>query len=397
MADHPSDTSTLTLPMPPKLRLVSPTSYAILDDHETDDTRLQMAVREQLLRAKQLLMQLKSLGQTPDTPGLQHHLALLRLTMRSLEMDGLTPIHLRDVRTVLDDVTRHLNQRSAERRQQQTLLEQRNLLSEWFEGAISKDSWPLDTIRDLAQQLHRDYLFQGLPLHWHAASPEEPYLWAAAHGLNTAQVLQRMLSPHRHSSRHILNAILAGLLHDLGMTRLPVRVLTAQEQTNTTTKQQWRSHATWLAERLRPHLHPEEFDVAQAIAEHHERLDGLGYPNSLKGSQLQELGRQLAVADTYAALCQPRPHREAYTPKQAVKLILQEAQSGRFDELAALMLLPWARVPAGSNIELSDGSQGKVIAWHPHHYWQPIVSLQNGHDLMKVIDLEVARDRHVVG
>jgi HD-GYP domain-containing protein (c-di-GMP phosphodiesterase class II) len=393
MTDHPSDHSSATLTLPPKLRLLPSASYASIDLDDQNEDRLQLAVREQLLRAKQLLMQLKSLGQTPDTPGLQHNLALLRLTMRSLEMDDLTSQHIRDVRTVLDDVTRHLNQRSAERRVENAWHEQRSVLSEWFEAAISKDAWPLDEVRDLAQQLHREFLFQAPPLHWHQASPEDPYLWAASHGLNTAQVLQRMLHPQRHTSRHILNAILAGLLHDLGMTRLPVRVLCALEQTNPTTKQQWRSHATWLAERLRPHLHPEEFDVAQAIAEHHERLDGSGYPQQLKGMELIELGRQLAVADAYAALCQPRPHRPAYTTRQAVRLILQEARQGRFDELVTLLLLPWARLPAGSSVELSDGSQGKVIAWHPHQLGQPVVTIESQN---RVIDLEMTRDRQVV-
>lgn len=402
MAQFPTDPSTPTLPetlpLSPRLRLLSPTTYAALNESDADDITLQMSRREQLLRAKQLLLQLKNLGQTPDTPGLQQNLALLRLTIRTLELGELNPAQLGDVRLVLDEVTRHLNQRSAERRTQHQRDQQRSQLSEWFEEAITKDSWPLEVVRELAQHLHREYLYLAPPIWWHQASPADPYLWAASHGLNTAQVLQRMLHPLKFTSRHILNAILAGLLHDLGMARLPVRVLSAQESTNSTVRQQWRSHATWLAERLRSYLKPEEFDVAQAIAQHHERLDGTGYPQQLKAKDLMELGRQLAVADAYAALCQARPHRAAYDTRQATLLVLREAQVGRLDDSASLLLLPWSSAPAGSQVELNDGSSAKVLAWPSPvtsmPLWQPVLGL--GADTQRTIDLSMTRDRHLV-
>lgn len=397
MPQFPTDSSTATLQLQPRLKLLSNSTLATLSDSDADQLDLQMSVREQLLRAKQLLLQLKGLGLTPDTPGLQQNLSFLRLAMRSLEQGELTPSQLNDVRLVLDEVTRHFNQHSQRRRQQNAYEEHRSQLSEWFENAIAKDAWPLDPIRDLSQHLHREYLYQSPPLWWFQATPDEPYLWAASHGLNTAQVLQRMLHPVQHSSKLILNAILAGILHDLGMARLPVKVLSAEEGTTTVTRQQWRSHATWLAERLRSHLRADEFDIAQAIAQHHERMDGSGYPNKLKGEELLELGKLLAVADSYAALCQPRPHRPAYTTRQAVRLVLQEAQLGRLDEHAAIKLLPWGTAPEGSLVELSDGTQAKIVAWRSPdaslHTWRPVVAM---HDTSKVLDLDHVRDRHIV-
>ncbi|MFT3879221.1 MAG: HD domain-containing protein [Gemmatales bacterium] len=208
-----------------------------------------------------------------------------------------------------------------------------------------------------------------------------------------------MLHPAQHTSRHVLNAILAGLLHDLGMARLPTKVLAAQVRTDPTSKQQWRNHATWLAERLRPHLKPEEFDVGLAIAQHHERLDATGYPLKLKQGELIELGRQLAVADTYAALCQARPHRPAHHTRQATQLVLKEAQWGRLDQLAALMLIPWGMAPVGSRVELSDGSEGEVISW-AHvplgtNTLRPVIALHQ-QNRGKILDLDLVRDRHII-
>ncbi|HEV7178368.1 MAG TPA: HD domain-containing phosphohydrolase, partial [Candidatus Baltobacteraceae bacterium] len=59
---------------------------------------------------------------------------------------------------------------------------------------------------------------------------------------------------------------------------------------------------------------------------HHERYDGTGYPRKMRGSQIPIFGRIVAVADTLAALLQPRPHRPASSLAKAIEII--EAQSG---------------------------------------------------------------------
>ncbi len=404
MTKFPTDPSLPTLPgtIPINSRLRLLASFSPPDQAEDENGSILQLTREQLLRAKQLLLQLKELanaGLNAQDSVLPKNLALLRLTIRSLELGDLTLAQLDDIRMVLDEVTRQLNLQSQVRRSVHQHDEQRHRLTEWFENAIGKDAWPLEDMRELAGELYRDYLFLAPPLSWYRASPEEPFLWAASHGLNTAQVLQRMLHPAQHTSRHVLNAILAGLLHDLGMARLPTKVLTAQVRTDPTSKQQWRNHSTWLAERLRPHLRPEEFDVAQAIAQHHERLDGLGYPLKLKSGELIELGRQLAVADAYAALCQARPHRPAHPTRQATQLVLKEAHGGRLDQLAALMLLPWGMAPVGSKVELSDGSEGEIISW-AHvplgtNNLRPVIALHQ-QNRGKILDLDLVRDRHII-
>lgn len=406
MPKFPSDPSLPTLPgtipINSRLRLISPHS-AFLDDDPAENSLL-MASREQLLRAKHLLLQLKQIhsltGLSVQQSALSKDLAMLRLTIRSLESGDLTTSQLSDIRLVLDEVSRLIHHQGFWKRNDDERERRRVFLTNWFENAIGKDLWPLEEVRLLAGQLYREFLSLAPPLWWYRATPEEPFRWAASHGLNTAQVIQRMLHPAQHSSIHIHNAILAGLLHDLGMARLPVRVLAAQEKTNTTTRQQWRSHAVWLAERVRPQLRPEEFDVAVAIAQHHERLDGNGYPAKLKSTQIVELGRQLAVADAYAALCQARPHRDAMPTRQATTLVLQEAKLGRLDMLAAISLLPWGLAPVGSNVELSDGTLAEVISWDHiqsgSHSLRPVVALSPRQENETILDLDLVRDRHIV-
>lgn len=94
------------------------------------------------------------------------------------------------------------------------------------------------------------------------------------------------------------------------------------------------------------HLEPDEFSLIQQhplasenlcssmnglqyilpyIRHHHERFDGTGYPDGLKGSDIPMGARILAVADGYDALTHDRPHRKAYSPEQAKKIMLENA------------------------------------------------------------------------
>jgi DNA-binding CsgD family transcriptional regulator len=66
-------------------------------------------------------------------------------------------------------------------------------------------------------------------------------------------------------------------------------------------------------------------------AQHHERVDGSGYPRGLKGSMLSPAARILAAADVYQAMLEPRPHRAATSPGQAADELRAEVRSGRLD------------------------------------------------------------------
>jgi HD-GYP domain-containing protein (c-di-GMP phosphodiesterase class II) len=117
------------------------------------------------------------------------------------------------------------------------------------------------------------------------------------------------------------------------------------------------SNAIWdkrgplgAGERERVHLHPyltermlrQSACLARygAIAvQHHERLDGSGYPRGLAGGAISRPARILGAADTYQALCEPRPHREARPPDAAARELRAEVRAGRLEASAAEAVL----------------------------------------------------------
>ncbi len=90
--------------------------------------------------------------------------------------------------------------------------------------------------------------------------------------------------------------------------------------------------------RLHPYLTERMLASSTALAplgavavQHHERLDGSGYPRGASGESLTPAGRILAVADTYRAKLEPRPHRRELTPEEAASYLRAEVEAGRLD------------------------------------------------------------------
>ncbi len=126
-----------------------------------------------------------------------------------------------------------------------------------------------------------------------------------------------------------------GFLHDVGKVGLPDSILLKPDRL---TSDEWvimRTH-TVRGEDICRHL-KSLAPVMPIIRHHHERWDGSGYPDGLRGSEIPLLSRLLQMADIYDALINPRPYKPAYTPNQALRIIGEEtAQGWRDPEIVEL-------------------------------------------------------------
>jgi HD-GYP domain-containing protein (c-di-GMP phosphodiesterase class II) len=117
-----------------------------------------------------------------------------------------------------------------------------------------------------------------------------------------------------------------GFLHDVGKVGIPDSILFKPGKL---TKEEWRtmcSHTVRGEEICRPlaSLAP----VLPLIRHHHERWDGSGYPDGLRGEQIPLSARVLQIADIYDALINPRPYKPAFPPDHALRIIRQETDCG---------------------------------------------------------------------
>lgn len=115
----------------------------------------------------------------------------------------------------------------------------------------------------------------------------------------------------------------AGLLHDIGKISVPVELLTKPTHLSSLEKALINEHAENGYQILKEI--PFSTPVALAVRQHHERLDGSGYPMGLKGDQIIPLARVLAVADTIEAMSTHRPYRLALGLDKAMDLIKSDS------------------------------------------------------------------------
>jgi putative two-component system response regulator len=126
-----------------------------------------------------------------------------------------------------------------------------------------------------------------------------------------------------------------GYLHDIGKVAIPDSILFKRGLLNDEEWKTMRLHTIRGEDICKPMktLAP----VLPIIRSHHERWDGTGYPDGLKGEGIPLLARILQVADIYDALTTSRPYKPAFTHDHAVQLMLEEAQRGwRDPELVTL-------------------------------------------------------------
>jgi putative nucleotidyltransferase with HDIG domain len=120
---------------------------------------------------------------------------------------------------------------------------------------------------------------------------------------------------------------LAGLLHDVGKIGISSAMLSKPGPFNSAEWEHMHHHPEIGAEIAR---NAELLDAAQWILEHHEQLDGGGYPRGLSGDEISIEARILAISDAYEAMTNDRPYRRALSPQQAEEELLSHSGS-QFD------------------------------------------------------------------
>ncbi|HEY1188748.1 MAG TPA: HD domain-containing phosphohydrolase [Gemmata sp.] len=207
-----------------------------------------------------------------------------------------------------------------------------------------------------------------------------PARFVAAHAINVAQVIARLVPFDYEWAGRPLAPVVAALLMDCGMLTVPAAVLEKTDPLTTDERRAIESHPRLGAELLLWRFPNLAGPLAAAIATHHERADGTGYPAGLAGSQVPPLGRLLRVADVYAALNEERPHRPAADPRTALTDMLLLAEQGQLDRDFAEYLLNLSFYPVNTVVELTDGRVGVVVANHtnrldPRAPGRPVVAV----------------------
>ena len=182
----------------------------------------------------------------------------------------------------------------------------------------------------------------------------------ANHGVKVALYL---IALGRHLGlprRHLAELGLLGLLADLGKVRVPQALLDKPGMLTPDEFAQVKEHVRYSLDALAACASLPD-SVEMGIAQHHERLDGSGYPQGLAGDAISLYGRMAAIADSFTALISPRAYAAAASPQDAL-MNLCEWAGGSFDEpLVEQFVQTVGMFPVGGLVELSSGELARVV------------------------------------
>lgn len=184
----------------------------------------------------------------------------------------------------------------------------------------------------------------------------------------------------------------AALLHDYGMVRLERSIY---DHERALTDEEWEKIKTHSFEGYQMLKNAGNFsdDILSGVLDHHERLDGSGYPSRKKGDQIHIFGKIIAAADVYDACISMRKHRQRMTPREALKYMMDNL--GLFDvNILRAFISSMAIYPIGSFVKLNTGEIAKVIGIHHGKPFRPEIRIMLDRNRQKLeipirIDLDL--------
>lgn len=156
------------------------------------------------------------------------------------------------------------------------------------------------------------------------------------HSIRVSELCGKMGEAMQFTSSQIADLKLLGKMHDIGKASIDPGILNKEEPLTSEELEILKQHAEKGYQILS--VSPELSFLAGSVLAHHERWDGTGYPNGLKGENIPLWARILAVADSYDAMVSDRPFRKAISKAEALEL-LKQAAGRKFDpEVAGIFI-----------------------------------------------------------
>lgn len=150
---------------------------------------------------------------------------------------------------------------------------------------------------------------------------------------------------------------------------------TLQKQSEMLSKQQ-KDHIDSHPERAVKLLHANGISNSlwlKAVLQHHERLDGGGYPGAVSGDELLIESNLIAIADRYAAMVAGRSYRKGIHPKEVLKQIFIDRGKFFYEKLCLLLIKELGIFPPGAFVSLNNGELG-IVTSRAHDSVTPVVS-----------------------
>ena len=216
-----------------------------------------------------------------------------------------------------------------------------------------------------------------------STSPETFPDMIVAHSMNVAIYTVKLAQGLSYPSDETIKMGLAALFHDICLYDVPPDIIYKKDILSDHEYEVMKKHSTeghaLLAEV------PDDYHAVPMVAlEHHERIDGTGYPKGV--TSLSEISELIAMADFFEAVTHYRPQRGPYTPHEGIRMLLQLKEAIFSPHLVKTFIREFSLFQIFSVVRLNTGEIGQVTKTDPDWPLRPIVRVVFGRDGRPVPD-----------
>lgn len=209
-----------------------------------------------------------------------------------------------------------------------------------------------------------------------------------SHSVSTT-VYSLLIASRLGYSRAMLEKLAAGtILHDMGKVLLDKKILNKDSKLTDEEFEHIKQHTTLGYDALKKCFNLTELSRIIAL-QHHERMDGTGYPNGRLAGELHEFSRIVAIADVFDALVSDRCYRKKWSSNNAVNYLVEHAET-QFDlKLVSVLIKQIAIYPNGSMVRLSNKAIGIVKEQNKNFPLRPIIRVITDEDEKEIEIYEI--------
>lgn len=239
-----------------------------------------------------------------------------------------------------------------------------------FEAARDGQPPDLDQVRLLAERVH-SHLLRDNGLVLRSLEPHGEFD-LASHSANVSIIAGKIGLGMAMGTEDVVRVILAGIVHDIGMARLPDAIVRKPGRLTEVEREKLHEHPALGAELL-VDVEPRYAWLETVVLQEHERMHGQGYPAGLIGRAIDPLARVIGLADVFEALSHPRAYRSPYTALEALEQVSE--MKGEYFEtgVVAALVNEISAFPLDSYVQLSTGAIAQVVGTNPENILRPEV------------------------
>ncbi|MBK5939485.1 HD-GYP domain-containing protein [Halochromatium roseum] len=186
---------------------------------------------------------------------------------------------------------------------------------------------------------------------------------------------------------------LGALLHDVGKSQIPDAILNKPGKLTPAEFEVMRSHVD-LGHEILAQTSGVSATALDIVVEHHERIDGSGYPKAKSGASISRFGQMAAIVDVYDALTTRRVYHDAMPPSKALRSLLQESPQ-QFDRTLIQQFIRCVGIyPIGTLVRLESQRLAVVVETGREQLLKPVVRLVfdiNKHQRLMPQDIDLSR------